>query len=54
MSTNAFHNSGSRFHHDRAECPVVAELVDVVLIPGTGGKPRCPECARLSKPDKAA
>jgi len=48
-SSGAVHRRDEEVYHDHPECPVLAEVVETVLIPGTGGKRRCSACARLAR-----
>lgn len=47
MKTSAFHSIKATVHHDNTSCNTGNNIEKENLRSGTGGKPKCSECARL-------
>jgi hypothetical protein len=45
--TSPWYSAKESYHHDNTECGPGSEILQHNRIAGTGGKPLCPECARL-------
>ena len=55
MRVSAYHTDAPEYaaqhrdvHHDRADCGYGQIISDLHRLSGSGGKPRCLECIRLS------
>lgn len=43
----AFHSKNQNHYHDNDKCGAGAEIPSYDRLPGTGGKPKCKNCATL-------
>ena len=49
MKLAVFHSIKQNIYHNKVKCVQGTHIEEASLRYGTGGKPLCPECKRLSK-----